>query len=112
MLFLLLLLQSIYADYGRCTSWKKDPTVHCYVNSRQAPIWKRQCGNIYDITQVCSRENPNHFKNGCGTWLENRGFSCFSHEGRLEDQWLRTCTVYNRSTEFCSNTIDPNDLDL
>jgi hypothetical protein len=105
MMGILLLFQFVFAN-PNCTSWQKDRTVYCYFTDRRADVWVRHCS--YGPQQVCSLENPNQFTNQCGTWFQNSYFKCMSQNGRLEDQWLRVCTNNRYSTQFCSDTINPN----
>ncbi len=112
MLFLVfLLLPSSFADYGRCTAWEKDTTFYCYFVDKKAEIWTRDCSHYLDITQLCTLQNPNTYKNSCSTWVPHQGFKCII-DGRLKKQWLRTCSVIGRQTEYCDDRVDPNDLDL
>lgn len=112
MISLLFLFTFSFSDYGPCSQWKKDPIVHCYFTNKKAQVWRRNCSHYYDIREICSTENPNQFRNGCSEWLENRNFTCFSNEGLLERQWLRTCFYHHRATQFCSDTMDPNEFEL
>lgn len=98
----------------KCGEWKKQRNTMCISHTGLfEQKWGRSCVIGGPAENFCSDSiHPSSVKD-CTKWIKDSNETCNAGNGKWEAKWSRQCVEnQNLQMEFCSNSIDPNDLSL
>lgn len=105
-------LTAAHANSNACT-WEAQDGISCVYNTQDARVWVNSCSDNRSY-RVCSPTSPDTFNGDCSAWTASPNVRCATYPGSsvYEKQWLRICLQPGYVTEFCSDRLNPNNLDV